>query len=1057
MLNFSYVAIFAAALLVCLSSTFVQRTAVGQTRENFAQPAVRFSRDVLPILSDRCFHCHGPDESHRQADLRLDIFEDAIADRGGYATIVPGMAAASELIKRILSADVDLQMPPPDSHRKPLTESEIETLKRWIDSGAEWGKHWAFEKPVRPQIGQSQDSHPIDTLVRGKLAEIGMKHSPPANKRTLIRRLSFDLIGLPPTPAEVEAFVNDTDDAAYEKLVDRLLQSPHYGERMAMWWLDAARYADTDGFQGDATRTNWPYRDWVVTAFNRNQPVDQFTIEQFAGDLLPEATPEQILATCFHRNHMTNGEGGRDPEESRIDYVIDRVNTTGTVWLGLTLGCTQCHAHKFDPISHQDYYRLFAFFNRIDEDGKAGSAAKPYLKYKSPAAEAAVAEAQIWADLCAAAESSARKSAIESFDGWLDQRVAAIALAAADFSPWVSPTIRELTTAEATVLTQTPTGEIVASGPTPRQDDYRIVAHSELQAITGFRLEVLADESHTDTKWTRGKDGVFILTNVKLQVRKAGDFQVREIELDTAHANVEVKAKGRNYGLVAETLNDDPRNGWTVDQQLEATITPTAVFALKSPLTLADDEELVLWLMHRSTEGDANIGRFRVALTDQPGAAVRSTEPMPIERLASALISKESATDPTAAIDETLTKQLVDQFLYDHQTFQSAKRTADAARRHLSATKNASGELDVMVLGQRGEPRATHILQRGVWDQKGDEVTAGFPEAILARPLEGVATRLDLARWLVDPDNPLTARVFANHLWQICFGDGLVRTPEDFGLQGEPPTHPDVLDWLAVEMIDSGWDIKHTIRMIVTSETYRQSSDAGAEAIERDPTNRMHARGARYRLPSWMIRDAALRNSGLLNPRQAGPPVMPYQPPGVWEEIFMGRYSYDPSPGPAQYRRTLYAFWRRSSAPTFLFDSAQRRVCEVKTTRTNTPLHALTLLNDVGMLEAASAIAASAIGTCPPCDATDSRLTFIFNRIMSRNPESIELDAMRETYQQAHNYYNAEAADAKTLITTGQSQPGTAEPDGDEDSAERAALMIVASVVMNLDEAITHE
>ncbi|HBJ38031.1 MAG TPA: hypothetical protein DDZ51_25395, partial [Planctomycetaceae bacterium] len=450
--------------------------------------------------------------------------------------------------------------------------------------------------------------------------------------------------------------------------------------------------------------------------------------------------------------------------------------------------------------------------------------------------------------------------------------------------------------------------------------------------------------------------------------------------------------------------------------------------------------------MHRSTEGDANIGRFRFTLTDQPGAAVRSTEPMPIERL---------AKQPT--IDEALRKQLVDQFLYDHQAFQVAKRTGDAARRHLAAMKKATGELDVMVMGEREERRPTHILQRGVWDQKGDQVGAAFPAAILARTTDGEPTRLELARWLVDPDNPLTARVIVNHLWQIAFGDGLVRTPEDFGLQGEAPAHPDVLDWLSVEMIHSGWDLKHILRLILTSETYRQSSDASAESIERDPANRMLARGARYRLPSWMIRDAALRNSGLLNPMQGGPPVMPYQPAGVWEEIFMGRYSYDPSPGPAQYRRTVYAFWRRSSAPTFLFDSAQRRVCEVKTMRTNTPLHALTLLNDVGMLEAASTIAAGAIDAWPRHNDVDSRLADIFKRILSRDPQTVELDAMRETYTQSYDYYVTAPADARAFLTIGQSQPDGNELMEDKKAAETAAMMVVASMVMNLDEAITHE
>jgi len=1080
------------ACLLLLPASVHQVTADGQTA---AVPT--FSRDVLPILSDRCFHCHGPDESHREAGLRLDVYDDAIADRGGNAAIVPGDADASEVMVRILTQDVDARMPPPAAHRKPLSPAEIATLRSWIESGAAWGRHWAFEKPVRPPVDSDLPPehteiasaavapHPIDALVKRRLATLNKDLSPPAGKETLIRRLSFDLIGLPPTIEEVDRFRDDTSPSAYTDLVDRLLSSPHHGERMAMWWLDAARYADTDGFQGDATRTNWPYRDWVIEAFNRNMPFDQFTIEQFAGDLLPDATPEQILATCFHRNHMTNGEGGRDPEESRIDYVIDRVNTTGTLWLGLTLGCTQCHSHKFDPISHQDYYSLFAYFNSIDEDGKAGPAAKPYLKYKSSTTDASIAEAQQWADRCIAAESAAKAAAQQEFPRWLNDKSLqilsrhAVAPLSADssvasgspYTPWISPQIQSLLSIEGTVLSQATDGDIVASGPTPRQDDYRITANSELRAITGFRLEVLPHETHTHGKWTRGKDGVFILTNVKLQVRKTGESQVREIAIDSAVANVEAKVKGRNYGLVNDTLNDDPRNGWTLTDESEPPLIATAIFALERPLTLADDEELVLWLMHRSTDGDANIGRFRLALTDQPGRAVRSVEPMPIEELATWLTTTQPPTpqlsthppDFDSKVVGKLRDQLMEQFLFDHPALQTAKQIADSARRHLAATKKAAGELSVMVLAERDDARPTHVLQRGVWDQKGETVMRAFPHAILPLPANESETRLDLARWLVHRDNPLTSRVMANHLWQIAFGDALVRTPEDFGLQGERPFHPDVLDWLAVELVESGWDLRHLLRLIVTSDTYRQSSAASPEAIEADPANRQLARGARYRLPSWMLRDAALRTSGLLNPSTGGPPVMPYQPPGVWEEIFMGRYSYDPSPGPAQYRRTVYAFWRRSSAPTFLFDSAQRRVCEVKTMRTNTPLHALTLLNDITMLESASNIARLSLESTLP---SDERLTHLFRRIVSRHPEKVELDVMRETLIKAIDTYAKSPDQASALIAIGQPQPSeSANANANADTAQGeiennvqvAAYMIVASLVMNLDEAITHE
>ncbi|MCA9162789.1 MAG: DUF1549 domain-containing protein, partial [Planctomycetales bacterium] len=609
---------------------------------------VRFSRDVLPILADRCFHCHGPDAAHREAELRLDVRESAVADRGGYAAIVPADPDASELMRRITTDDADLVMPPPDSHRKPLADSEVATLRQWIADGAEWGKHWSFEPPVRPEIDASA-THPIDFFVRRRLAKDGLHPAPPADRHTLIRRVSFDLTGLPPTWAEVRGFLDDESDDAYERVVDRLLDSPHYGERMAMWWLDAARYSDTDGFQQDATRTNWPWRDWVIQSFNQNMPFDQFTVEQFAGDLLPDATLDQHLATCFHRNHMTNGEGGRDPEESRVDYVIDRVNTMGTVWLGLTLGCCQCHSHKFDPISQHDYYSLTAFFNSIDEDGRAGGGAKPYLKYKSPHVQRAIDEAQRVVEARKQVETAAKKQAVEEFEPWLaEQRKQLVD----GFEPWRILRANLLETVEGTLLTQEDDGTIQASGPNPRQDDYRITASVTANAeatgprpiqpnekpptgvrVSGLRLEIFPHASHTDGKLSRGASGEFILTDVKLQVKRRGQSQVRDIDIASAIADAEKGAKGREYGLVKDTLDDDPRNGWTTETH-DATQPHVAVFALAEPLYLADDEELLFVMLHRSTRGDANIGRFRLAVTDQPGPAVRSLDPMPLEELA---------------------------------------------------------------------------------------------------------------------------------------------------------------------------------------------------------------------------------------------------------------------------------------------------------------------------------------------------------------------------------------------------------------------------------------
>ncbi|MEZ6109448.1 MAG: PSD1 and planctomycete cytochrome C domain-containing protein [Pirellulaceae bacterium] len=1029
---------------------------------------VRFSRDVLPILADRCFHCHGPDAAHREAELRLDVRESAVADRGGYAAIVPADPDASELMRRITTDDADLVMPPPDSHRKPLADSEVATLRQWIADGAEWGKHWSFEPPVRPEIDASA-THPIDFFVRRRLAKDGLHPAPPADRHTLIRRVSFDLTGLPPTWDEVRGFLDDESDDAYERVVDRLLDSPHYGERMAMWWLDAARYSDTDGFQQDATRTNWPWRDWVIQSFNQNMPFDQFTVEQFAGDLLPDATLDQHLATCFHRNHMTNGEGGRDPEESRVDYVIDRVNTMGTVWLGLTLGCCQCHSHKFDPISQHDYYSLTAFFNSIDEDGRAGGGAKPYLKYKSPHVQRAIDEAQRVVEARKQVETAAKKQAVEEFEPWLaEQRKQVVD----GFEPWRILRVNLLETVEGTLLTREDDGTIQASGPNPRQDDYRITASVTANAeatgtkpvqlnekpptgvrVTGLRLEIFPHASHTDGKLSRGASGEFILTDVKLQVKRRGQSQVRDIDIASAIADAEKGAKGREYGLVKDTLDDDPRNGWTTETH-DATQPHVAVFALAEPLYLADDEELLFVMLHRSTRGDANIGRFRLAVTDQPGPAVRSLDPMPLEELA--------ATD--LRVDQPLPAKLRDrllaQFLSDHGRYQQVKSELDQANRQLAEVKRAAGELNVMVLAERKEPRPTHILERGVWDKKGDVVQRRFPVALeksdptsandsTAAETADSLTRLDLARWLVAQDNPLTARVVANHLWQICFGAGLVRTPEDFGLQGELPTHPELLDWLAVELIDCGWDLKHVLRIIVTSDAYRQSSAVTPDMLERDPENRLLARGSRYRLPSWMIRDAALRDCGLLNPALGGPPTMPYQPDGVWAEMFMGRFRYEPSQGPAQFRRTVYAFWRRASAPTFLFDSAQRRVCEVRPRLTNTPLQALTLLNDRSLWEASRQLARDAI---TDSDASESRITFMFRRVLSRDPQPDELAVLSRELRKARDHYERTAADAGRLLDFGQP-----ELRDSKQPAELSAYTLLGNMLFNMDEAMTHE
>jgi hypothetical protein len=1008
---------------------------------------IDFNRDIRPIISDNCFACHGFDEGTRKADLRLDQREAATEDRGGYAVIVPGKPEESALIERVSSSDPDLLMPPSDSHKKPLDQKSIETLTEWIRQGAPWGEHWSFVRPQRPSV-PGDASHAIDHFVRQGLIEHGRDLAPQAETHTLIRRLSFDLTGLPPDVQLVEKFPQTPTEADWDNLITQLLASPHFGERMAMWWLDGARYSDTDGFQSDSTRTNWPWRDWVVDSFNANKPFDEFTVEQFAGDLLPDATPEQVLATCFHRNHMNNGEGGRDPEESRVDYVLDRVNTTGTLFLGLTLGCTQCHDHKFDPISQQDYYSLTAYFNSIDETGAARSGAKPYLKYKSPYAQRTVDQA---AELVKQTESqlaATQKRADGEFLPWLLKQVGRTERG---FRPWTPLIPKRMATTEGYKLRLEPDGMMVSSPAEFPQDDFVItVTKNELDRISGLRLEVFPHSSHTDGKYSFSETGEFILTNVKLLVRKRGSSQIREVTLASAVADVEGVGVDSSYKTVRETLDDDPRKGWTTRTK-PSDIPHTAVFALEEPLVLSDDEELDIVLMQRSLAPRELMGRFRLSVTDQRGAAVRSLKPMPLELLAKLNGDNLKAGSVESIIGGALRKQLFSQFLEDHVAWKAAKRRHDLAKSQLNSAKKSAGEQSVMVLGERKDARKTHVLERGVWNKHGDEVSRAVLPAVLKRPAEDVATRLELGRWIVSKENPLTARVITNQVWQLFFGAGLVRTPADFGLQGESPTHPELLDWLAVEFMESGWDLKHLVRAIVTSQTYRQDSSVSAELLEVDPESRLLARGARFRLPSWMIRDAALKASGLLNDATGGAPVFPYQPPGVWRDQFMGRFVYRPSIGQAQYRRTLYAFWRRTSAPTFLFDSAMRRTCEVVPRRTNTPLHALTLLNDTTSLEAARTLSEAAI-TAFPKDLV-KRFEFLTIRVLSRKPTVDEAArVLSRQYKVARDYYDEHPDEAEALTTVGQLATPT-----EDVVADVAATMLLANLLLNLDEGITHE
>ena len=972
-----------------------------------------FDRDVRPILADNCFACHGPDEGSRAADLRLDTREGATADRGGFPAIVPGDIGESELWARITSEfDFEL-MPPPDSHKSQLAPAELDVIKRWIEAGAPWSEHWAFVPPKKS--GAS-----IDALLAQRLADEGLELSPTAPVHTLARRLAFDLTGLPPDMGRVAKLGAAPTEAEWSGYVDELLASPHYGERMAMWWLDGARYADTDGFQQDELRTNWPWRDWVVGAFNRGMPFDEFTEAQIAGDLLPDATDEQILATCFQRNHMHNGEGGRHPEESRVDYVRDRTNTVGTVWLGLTLECAQCHDHKFDPISQRDYYSLSAFFDSIDESGRAGGAAGPFHKVTSELAQPHVALAETELKAAGGALRVIEDQKRREFDEWLGQQ----ALRMKDgYEAWSPIQPERVFSVEGSELALAEDGSGViecASGGLDQEDYVLEFGAGGERKITGVRVEVLK-RGDQGAGFSFAEDGEFIMSGVKLRIREQGAQALRDLEFSRVVANVEGRGADEQNGPARGVLGDDPRKGWTTLGK-EVDGSAVLVLELSEALHLVGDETLFVELYHRSTVPLSHARAVRVSLTEERGKAVRDVGATPLERFAE---HHGAGSD----LPEDLREDLHALHMEEDPAWRQSSADRGRYAAQLKDAMRSAGELSVTVLKERNERRVTSVLLRGVWDQKGEAVGRALPASVFAdqnATSDADLSRLELARWLVAPEQPLTARVIVNQIWQQLLGRGLVSTPSDFGLQGARPRYPEILDWLAVDFIEHDWDVRHLVRTIVTSRAYAQSSNASPELIERDPKNEMLARGARFRLPSWMIRDAALHRAGLLSPAVGGPPMFPHQPPGVWEDVFNGRFQYKPTLGESRFRRTLYAFWRRNAAPTYLFDNADRRTCSVDLRNTNTPLQALTLLNDRTFVEAAEALARSTDGDA----GLSERIQHMAKTVLGRPLTTIELATCERLHGEA-----------------------MAELDHDPFGADA----LLASTLLNLDEAITHE
>ncbi len=1034
-----------ATWLVALATT---ATATAGDPPATAAPAaaaeIDYNRDVRPILAETCYACHGPDAKARKADLRLDQKDDAFRDRGGYAAIVAGDVESSELLARIVAEDAEEVMPPPTSG-KTLTEAQRRTLREWVASGAQWDGHWAYLTPKAPAeppiLGRKWARNAIDLFALEEMEKRGLRPSPEADRATLIRRLAFDLTGLPPTPAEVDAFVADDAPDAYERLVDRLLASPHYGERMAQDWMDVARYADTNGYHIDNHRDLWKWREWVVGAFNKNQPFDRFTVEQIAGDLLPGATVEQKIASGFNRNTMVNFEGGADPDEYLTKYVVDRVTTTATVYMGATLACAECHDHKYDPFTQKDFYRFYGFFNTIDEKGLDGNFKSPQPLLQVPTADQESRRDEIAGRLASLVD--ALKGPLPEADSaqeeWESRQSA---IRANPSLGWVAVDPAGALSRNAASLAKQEDLSILAGGFNPSTDMYEVVARVDLPQISGIRLEALTHANLPHKGASRSGNGNFVLTGFELEVSPAGDAgRTAIVPLARAEADF-AQTEGGDFAA-AKAIDADPTTGWAVqgDKRREDR---TAVFAAASPIEAGPGTIVRFRLRFESIYAQHTIGRFRLALTAATAPALDLVPP--------ANIAATLAIGPADRAEAQ--RREVQTYFRDKYSPEAAKLKEQIA----AATKEGE-ELDkqipvTMVMREQAEPRETFVLMRGDFRVRGEKVEPGVPASLPPLPEGAPANRLGLANWLVDPANPLVARVTVNRFWQHYFGTGLVKTANDFGSQGEWPSHPKLLDWLARTFVDGGWDVKAIQKQIVTSATYRQSSHATPELIERDPENRYLARGPRFRLDAESIRDNALAISGLLDRRLGGPSVYPFQPPGLWEELAIGRefssQYYKQSEGADQYRRGLYVYWKRSVPPPNLtaFDAPNREVCTVTRPRTNTPLQALALLNDPVFVECARVLAARVLREGGAT--ADERLDYAMRLCVARRPNDRERAVLAKVLDQQLDNYRRDPKGAAALISVGKAPRAM-----DLDPAELAAWTALANVLMNLDESVT--
>ncbi len=1029
----------AFTLVNCLSVPVIQ----GETHG-----PIDFARQVRPLLSDNCFLCHGPDEESREAELRLDRRADATADRGGYAAVVPGDMAASELVARITSDDDSLVMPPSDSG-KALTAAEVEVLERWVQQGAPYADHWAFVAPRRPALPKLADKalkwvrNPIDYFVIDKLEREGLTPSPIADRITLLRRLHLDVKGLPPTIEEIEQFLADSQEGAYKRLIEKLIASPHYGERWGRHWLDAARYADSDGYEKDLQRTVWPYRDWVIDALNADKPYDQFIVEQIAGDMLPNATKQQIIATGFLRNSMVNEEGGADPEQFRIEGLFDRMDAIGKAVLGLTTQCAQCHTHKYDPLTQSEYYGMFAFLNNCVESFEVA-----YIE------EQAQREQSILERITAIEDELRRNT-----PDWREQLADWAQTQRGNQPKWVPIDLVERPF-EGEKFRRLDDLSILSESFAPPKSNTTFSGYTNVSNVTAVRLELLTHPQLPGGGPGRSIDGTAALSEFDLFIApRDGSLPRAPVKFSSVTADVnpaekplqwpylEPERKGgdkRRTGPVEFTIDDDEETAWTTDSgPATRHQSRKAVFVAAEPFGFAKGSKLSFHLRQRHGGNNASskenylMGRYRFSITTVPDA---SADPLPA-RL-------RTLIDTTDSSDWT-NLQWGEAFSYWRTTVGDWSAANAQIDELLADFPDGDFQL---VTRERSQPRTTYLLKRGDFLNRGEIVEPHTPEFLHPLPENAPPNRLSFSRWLVDRQSPTTARTIVNRVWQAYFGIGLIETPEDLGMQSPAPSHPQLLDWLAVEFMESGWSFKHLHRLILNSAVYRQSSNVTPDLSRFDPRNRLLARGPRVRVDAEIVRDIALAASGLLNTKVGGPSVYPPAP----EFLFLPPASYGAknwftAAGEQDYRRSLYVHAYRTVPypPLQNFDAPNGDAACVRRTRSNTPLQALTLLNETQFVQCSRALAKRIHRETSVGDDA-SGLRRAFRLCVARLPDDDELRKLQILLDKTRIHYRKHASDAQALVGKVSSTDGG-------DPSELAAWTVVCRAILNLDETITKQ